>query len=59
MDLNEQYCKNAAEKTQWACVIELASLVPESSFKDLFYSQQSLGWPMPIIRALARMYNYK
>ena len=57
--LNDQYCSNTAEKTQWACVVELASLLPEESLAKLFLSQQRLGWPMPIVRALAKMYSYK
>ena len=57
--LNEEYCKNSNDKTSWTCVIELAKLLPESELHELFYKQQRSGWPLPIVRALARMYSYK
>ncbi|CAB4130153.1 hypothetical protein UFOVP116_296 [uncultured Caudovirales phage] len=57
--LNQQYCEPQKEKTPWACVVELAALIPEADLARLFREHQTSGWPMPIVRSMARLYSHK
>lgn len=56
--LNQQYLNPTAEKTKWACVLELAQLIPESQYQWLFHASQKAGWPIHIIRVLARVHGH-
>lgn len=51
--LNEEFVSDSNKK--WNTVIKLASMVSEEDLTFVFKEHQENGWPVPIIRALARM----